>query len=595
MGKKKRNINRVSPAKKKVEYPTSTLQNNNKSSAHSNVGGVKGLLNVGNTCFFNSILQALNVAVRSMNFDDTSHGKVFDAFITTMRAMSSSSSKSSINPSILLSAISSKAHQFKGRQQQDAQELFVWLISSLIEEFKSSSAQDNTTTIPAHNPIATSFIGKECSILRCRECNHKSFTLNDFTDISLEIPGSASLMEAPIKYQPKSKASNNTSKSTSLAKERDNKLISDNKDDTVMIQSVVIEASVDGTAHIDTVREPFNEDISLTPNSTHSTSTDKHIADRAICVISNECGNAKMNDQSHADGTECPTDVPSGVEAQVSECTDALLSKLSIETYSKVEDSNNDAQLNEIEKYAISGGSTVALKDCTREDCGDRVIQDVLEPASDVIVNKSDVITLIDCLNDYTASEVITDISGNGYACPICCRDGEKRDSIKRLLFLHIPNVLAIHFKRLLPRGKCTSKISFPLDLNLGNYLGMPIWKNDLISDTNDGVDCNYHGSSIYELFAVVEHQGTARGGHYISYVKHCSNNDSNNENSISGTNEVWFYTSDILVRKCTVEEVLRCQAYMLFYRKKSLYQESDCNEHSIINSDTEHGNDNHK
>ena len=42
-------------------------------------------------------------------------------------------------------------------------------------------------------------------------------------------------------------------------------------------------------------------------------------------------------------------------------------------------------------------------------------------------------------------------------------------------------------------------------------------------------------------------------GGHYVAYVKR---------------DEVWHYVSDSSVRKVSVEQVLKCQANMLFYEQ---------------------------
>jgi len=56
-----------------------------------------------------------------------------------------------------------------------------------------------------------------------------------------------------------------------------------------------------------------------------------------------------------------------------------------------------------------------------------------------------------------------------------------------------------------------------------------------------------------YDLHAVVVHQGGALGGHYISYVK---------------VSNVWYYASDTSTRAATEAEVLKTEAYMLFYKQ---------------------------
>lgn len=56
----------------------------------------------------------------------------------------------------------------------------------------------------------------------------------------------------------------------------------------------------------------------------------------------------------------------------------------------------------------------------------------------------------------------------------------------------------------------------------------------------------------LYRLQGVVEHLGTMRGGHYVAYIR--------------GSGSVWYHVSDACVREVLLEEVLRCDAYILFY-----------------------------
>lgn len=64
----------------------------------------------------------------------------------------------------------------------------------------------------------------------------------------------------------------------------------------------------------------------------------------------------------------------------------------------------------------------------------------------------------------------------------------------------------------------------------------------------------------VYRLTGVVEHMGTMRGGHYVAYIR-------GSEKSKNGAGaSVWYHASDAYVREVTLEEVLRCEAYILFY-----------------------------
>ena len=106
-------------------------------------------------------------------------------------------------------------------------------------------------------------------------------------------------------------------------------------------------------------------------------------------------------------------------------------------------------------------------------------------------------------------------------------------------------------------------------------------------------------GQLLYSLYGIVEHSGGMHGGHYTAYVRlrpemslarikkagaqedevnHCGSADSvANENKdglirhfdigLSSQGQ-WYYVSDSHVRTATVNEVLKGQAYILFYER---------------------------
>ena len=65
-----------------------------------------------------------------------------------------------------------------------------------------------------------------------------------------------------------------------------------------------------------------------------------------------------------------------------------------------------------------------------------------------------------------------------------------------------------------------------------------------------------------YQLRAVVVHQGRYGGGHYVAYVRGC--------------NDQWCFCNDSAEPRVLVDinEVLRQQAYMLFYERVTAVQE---------------------
>ncbi|XP_027334712.1 ubiquitin carboxyl-terminal hydrolase 2 [Abrus precatorius] len=131
-----------------------------------------------------------------------------------------------------------------------------------------------------------------------------------------------------------------------------------------------------------------------------------------------------------------------------------------------------------------------------------------------------------------------------------------KRDATKRVLIYKAPPVLTIHLKRFSQdaRGrlsKLNGHVNFREVMDIRTYID-PRCMNE---DTYE-----------YHLVGVVEHSGTMRGGHYVAYVRGGQRNrgkgDRVNECS------TWYQASDAYVREVSLDEVLRCEAYILFYEK---------------------------
>ncbi|KAL6291940.1 hypothetical protein ACE6H2_000082 [Prunus campanulata] len=131
-----------------------------------------------------------------------------------------------------------------------------------------------------------------------------------------------------------------------------------------------------------------------------------------------------------------------------------------------------------------------------------------------------------------------------------------KRDATKRVLIYRTPPILTIHLKRFSQdaRGrlsKLNGHVSFREKIDLRPYMD---------SRSTDGEKYEYR------LIGVVEHSGTMRGGHYVAYVRGGERSRGKAEKENNG--HVWYYASDAHVRQVSLDEVLHCEAYLLFYEK---------------------------
>ncbi|GAM28993.1 hypothetical protein SAMD00019534_121690 [Acytostelium subglobosum LB1] len=168
---------------------TSELQRVSKNSIGS---GVKGLSNLGNTCFFNSIMQnlthvnALRDALLVLPGSSDSSVRCTEALTMEMHYFMIKMYKlhtPHISPSALFSVVSKKSPRFLGFKQQDAHELLRCLLDILISEEQVSAKSKRDPTY-----IDKIFGGRLISVITCFHCGNVSKTYEPFLDLSLPLP-----------------------------------------------------------------------------------------------------------------------------------------------------------------------------------------------------------------------------------------------------------------------------------------------------------------------------------------------------------------------------------------------------------------------
>jgi hypothetical protein len=136
--------------------------------------------------------------------------------------------------------------------------------------------------------------------------------------------------------------------------------------------------------------------------------------------------------------------------------------------------------------------------------------------------------TLEDCLVSFFASETIT----QEWRCSECNGD----TAVQTMAPVVCPTLLLIQLKRFQNDGsKDNTRIAFAEQLDISPFLFPSI-----------------ETTAQYQLLSIVQHEGTAQQGHYLSCIK---------------TNQ-WYECNDSAITPLTLESVAMRQAYLLVYQR---------------------------
>jgi len=149
---------------------------------------------------------------------------------------------------------------------------------------------------------------------------------------------------------------------------------------------------------------------------------------------------------------------------------------------------------------------------------------------------------------------------------PFCTRCQKHSEALKQCSFAKLPPVVCFHLKRFQQTSTTILKIDHPVSFPLSDL--------DLAAHTSASVTAKRNGSvqsdsesgesTLYDLFAIVEHIGTMDSGHYIAWVR---------------SREDWVRCDDAMIAAATDSEVLASKGYMLFYAQHGMHAIIDGNE----------------
>ncbi|EDW93538.2 ubiquitin carboxyl-terminal hydrolase 36 isoform X1 [Drosophila yakuba] len=196
------------PKPKRVLYPRENIRIGWKQSERKWQVGT-GMINVGNTCYLNSTLQALlhipalanwlvseQAHLENCNVAESGGGCIVCAMAKTLLA--TQSNQSAVRPFLIYSKLKQICKHMVVGRQEDAHEFLRFLVEAMerayLMRFRNYKELDQL--VKETTPLGQIFGGYLRSEVRCLSCNHVSITFQHFQDLLLDIRKADSLEDA---------------------------------------------------------------------------------------------------------------------------------------------------------------------------------------------------------------------------------------------------------------------------------------------------------------------------------------------------------------------------------------------------------------
>lgn len=191
----------------------------------------------------------------------------------------------------------------------------------------------------------------------------------------------------------------------------------------------------------------------------------------------------------------------------------------------------------------------------------DRATEELYEPNIELLTKDipvggaRDIMTIEEALKEFTAVEFLTKAT-NFYKCENCEKLKKVNSGSMRRFFIYDPpKILTLVLKRYRQVGlgrfeKVNTQVKFQETLVLDPFVTQKIPKTDVEEFKKSATE-----KYVYNLYGIVVQSGNLSSGHYVSYTKHIINGE-----------DMWFYHSDTHFTPVPKDQVLKCQPYILFY-----------------------------
>uniref|UniRef100_A0A8C2H9K2 Ubiquitin carboxyl-terminal hydrolase n=1 Tax=Cyprinus carpio TaxID=7962 RepID=A0A8C2H9K2_CYPCA len=588
---------------------------------------VKGINNLGNTCFFNAVMQnlsqthMLNDLIQDvkekghkMKICPPAETKLGPLTVTLPSPEPLTSAmflflqsikepgKGPVSPKILFNQLCQKAPRFKGYQQQDSQELLHYLLDSMrVEETKRIKAgilkafnnptektadEETKRQVKAYgkegvkmNFVDRIFVGELTSTIMCEECEHISTVKEAFIDISLPI------IEERVRPTIVKHvflilfAFNNLSihnklqgrHSSTSHDERGADLVSSRQEEELCVAGRGLASCQADTMGSQSDCSEKDSNLQDSSNDADSEASESEWSPRIPSVSTHSSTSDKVSTTTTSASTAHnpslkPNLSPSPTPtASIRPQQGGAVEQLvsAVSKLGLVHTSTDTLPVS----HSPEEPSEVRERDRQHHQGAFQALCHSYTPSSKECSVQS-------CLHQFTSVELL--MGNNKLLCENCTerrqrqmkRSGMYTHKIKVMLCASLCGGTLIELSLSLQAGmnlrKVNRHVDFPLLLDLAPFCS---------------ATCKNLGSGervLYSLYGIVEHSGSMRGGHYAAYVKvrppqrkpEQRRNQSGTKPPSSVPQGQWVYVSDTNVQTVPESRVLNSQAYLLFYEE---------------------------
>uniref|UniRef100_A0A0E0AXY3 Ubiquitinyl hydrolase 1 n=1 Tax=Oryza glumipatula TaxID=40148 RepID=A0A0E0AXY3_9ORYZ len=523
---------------------------------------VTGMPNLGNTCYLNALLQCLLVLgklrARILGLGAPSGvlgDLLHDLFVDTNGP---SYAQRLLDPAMLLRCVRFHYPQFRGIAMQDCHELLCCLRDGLDEDerkWRAGKMQQGAPSAVAPTVIDSIFAGQLSVTLSCKCCSFKSDSEEVFHDLSMPLPPKgtpARSVASPPRNgrcisQQKTRMElfpainkTNTEKIHAISEGGDAQVPASESEHMVMVKtSEPLEVDSNHLEQISQSKGDVHGPLQAPTREENTLIASGHGVERTVSAV--------LDSIKPEDSIEAKMDTLSAEVATEDKGKDRNRDAV----YDKADDINSLASIEEILELHLK--AEMIEKRCENCSNADQKASPISGKHGEQPVACTNVNGTVDGDQDeqdqgrgkqVNMGHSAHQVEENQYDRP-----DRNKGAIKTCLFSKLPPVLALHLKRnLWPlKLKVSGHVSFKETLDVKLFMHPS-------SEDKD--------NSSYRLVGVVEHLGLCMdAGHFVAYVRPSCPQQTNGSS-------LWFCASDADIREVSLEEVLKCEAYLLFYER---------------------------